>query len=152
MVPLLVKVRSMKNWAAPVGPMRVNAPVRTFTVYRALKSLSAVHSNVTGAGLQSPTAYRVPLAPKARAMTASPGTRTPNRWARPVFGLMVASCWAPNVGPHMLYSVPRGDSASDPQSPPRVGPTSRVVTVAPRTATAKISAPFGKPLPAPEVV
>ena len=52
----------------------------------------------------------------------------------------------------MLYSLPRGDSASEPQSPPWVGPTSRVVTVAPLTVMAKISAPFGKPLPAPEVV
>ena len=33
-----------------------------------------------------------------------------------------------------------------------VGPTSRVVTVDPLTVMAKISAPFGRPLPAPEVV
>ena len=111
-----------------------------------------MHSKVFGAGLQSPTAYSVPVRPKAMAITASPGTRTPNRCARPVLWSMVASCWAPNSGPHMLYSVPCGDSASDPQSPPWVGPTSRVVTAAPRTATAKISAPFGRPLPAPEVV
>ena len=42
--------------------------------------------------------------------------------------------------------------ASAPQSPPNVGPTSRVVTLAPLTVIAKISAPFGKPKPAPEVV
>jgi len=43
-------------------------------------------------------------------------------------------------GPHMLYSLPRGDSASEPQSPPWVGPTSRVVTVALRTVMAKTTA------------
>ena len=86
------------------------------------------------------------------AMTASPGTGTPNRCARPVCGSMVASCWSPNRGPHMLYSVPCGESASEPQSPPCVGPISRVVTLAPLTVMAKISAPFGKPVPAPEVV
>src|SRR6516165_1711367 len=147
MVPWLSKVRSMKNRGAPVGPMRVNAPVATFTRYRALKSWSRTHSNVTGSGLQSPTAYRVPRGLKARAMTASPRTRTPNRRARPVPWLMTASRWAPNRDPHMLYSVPPGDSASDPQSPPNVGPTSRVLTVAPRTVMAKISAPSGRPLP-----
>ena len=52
----------------------------------------------------------------------------------------------------MLYSVPCGESASEPQSPPCVGPISRVVTLAPLTVMAKISAPFGKPVPAPEVV
>ena len=134
------------------APMRVNAPVCTFTLYRALKSLPAMHSNVTGSGLQSPTAYRVPLWLKPMAMTASPGTRTPNRWARPVCWSMTASRWVPNRCPHMLYRVPCGDSASDPQSPPFVGPTSRVVTVAPLTVMAKISAPFFRPLPAPEVV
>src|SRR6516162_5568753 len=153
MFPLWSNVRSMKNWGAPVEPMRVNTPVLALTLYSELYAAGpGVHSNVFGAGLQSPTAYSVPLRPKAMAMTASPRTCPPNRCARPVFLSMVASCWAPNRGPHMLYSVPFGESASEPQSPPCVGPTSRVVTVAPRTAMAKISAPFGWPLPAPEVV
>ena len=65
---------------------------------------------------------------------------------------MIASRWVPNSDPHMLYSVPCGDSAREPQSPPNVGPISRVVTVAPLTVMAKISAPFCRPLPAPEVV
>jgi len=57
------------------------------------------------------------------AMTARPGTAAPNGLP-PGVGSMVASCWLPKSGPHMLYSVPEGDSANEAQFPPFVGPMS----------------------------
>ena len=75
------------------------------------------------------------------AMTARPGTAAPNRVARPVVGSMVASCWLPKSGPHMLYSVPEDDTANEAQFPPFVGPMSVVVILLPLTLIANTSAP-----------
>jgi hypothetical protein len=45
-------------------------------------------------------------------MTPSPGTGTPKGLACPVFVSTLESCWVPKRGPHMVSSVPEGDSRS----------------------------------------
>jgi len=75
------------------------------------------------------------------AMTARRGTAAPNRVARPVVGSMVASCWLPKSGPHMLYSVPEGDSANEAQFSSVCRPDVVVVILLPLTLIANTSAP-----------
>src|ERR1700719_336493 len=124
--------------------MEVSSPVTSLTVYSVLKfgfelEQSVFRSFGLPVGVHPPTAYRVPLGPKAMAMTASPGTGTPNRVASPVFVSKLVSCWFPKSGPHMLISVPEGDIASAAQPLFLVGPMSVVVIFPPVTSIAHSS-------------
>jgi hypothetical protein len=73
-------------------------------------------------------------------MTDRPWTGVPNNVACPVVKSMVASCCAPNNGPHMLYRTPHFDMAKEAQPFAPVEPMSVVVTLCSLIVIARISA------------